>query len=324
MKTSFIDAHVHLNTLSPEKLETAAAAGAKFVSINTDVPDFVDIEVQQHITRTLYFAYPDMIRYAVTFSMEGWELPDWTDKVIYQVQTAVSEGAAGVKIWKNLGMDVKDNNGHYLMIDDDRLDPLFDYFESHGILILGHQGEPRNCWLPLEKMTVNSDRDYFSKNPRYHMFLHPECPSYEQQIQARDNRLRKNPQLRYVGLHLMSLEYDIREVARRLDEFPNSMTDLAERICHLQLQAMEDRDAVRDFMIDYQDRIIYGTDVIDDGSVEDISARFRDLWERHWRFLATDEIQTAPEFDGEFKGLALPEPVLNKILLANAARIYGF
>jgi hypothetical protein len=36
------------------------------------------------------------------------------------------------------------------------------------------------------KMTVRSDKSYFSANPQYHMFLHPEYPSYEDQINARD------------------------------------------------------------------------------------------------------------------------------------------
>ncbi|MCA6074835.1 amidohydrolase family protein [Fulvivirga sedimenti] len=307
-----------------EKISVAQAMGGKFVSINTDVPDFVSIEEQQHITRTLAFAYPEMVRYIATFDFKGFPSPEWLDRTIYNIQSAVNEGAAGIKIWKNLGMDLRDESGNFVMIDDDRLDPVFDYLETHQILVLGHQGEPRNCWLPLEQMTVNSDRNYFKNHPEYHMFLHPEFPSYEKQIDARDNRLQKNPKLRFVGLHLMSLEYSIEEVARRLDRFPNAMTDLAERICHLQLQARENRESVRDFMIKYQDRIIYGTDVIDDGSDPGIAARFGDLWKRHWNFFASSEWQDAPEFDGDFQGLDLPEKVLSKLFYENAARAYGF
>ncbi len=324
MISPFIDAHVHLNSLSVEKISIAQAMGGKFVSINTDVPEFVSIEEQGHITRSLAFAYPEMVRYITTFDFDGFPSAEWVDKTIYTIQAAISEGAAGVKIWKNLGMEIRDESGNFVMIDDERLDPVFDYLESHKIMVLGHQGEPRNCWLPLEEMTVNSDRNYFETHPEYHMFLHPEFPSYEKQIEARDNRLTRNPELNFVGLHLLSLEYSIHEVAIRLDQFPNLMTDLAERICHLQLQAMQDHSGVRDFMIAYQDRIIYGTDVIDDGSDPGIAVRFESLWKRHWKFFATEEWQEAPEFNGKFKGLGLPEIVLSKLFYENAARTYGF
>ena len=145
-------------------------------------------------------------------------------------------------------------------------------------------------------------------------------------MQTRDSMLEKHPSLRYVGLHLFSMEWSIEEVALRLDRYPNTMTDLAERICHLQLQAKENWNAVRDFCIKYQDRIIYGTDVIDDGSMEDraLNNRFEELWKFHYRFFASNEEMIAPEFKGVFKGLQLPEEVITKIFKTNAVKTYGF
>ncbi len=320
----FIDAHVHLNTPAAASLPGIKAMGAHFLSINTDVPEFIPLEEQQGVTCGLQEMRPETIRFIGSFSLDNWMEREWIGKTIEQINVSRSKGAVGIKIWKNLGMEIKDESGHFLMIDDDRLDPLFDFLEEEGILVLGHQGEPRNCWLPLDEMTVNSDRDYFRNHPEYHMYLHPEYPSYEEQMRARDHRLGKNPGLRFVGLHLFSLEYDIAEVAARLERFPNSMTDVAERVCHLQLQARRDRQAVRQFMINYQDRLMYGTDVIDDGSIDNLEDHFRDLWLRHWKFFSTEEVQTAPEFDGTFKGLGLPDQVLEKFFYSNAKEIYQF
>jgi predicted TIM-barrel fold metal-dependent hydrolase len=157
------------------------------------------------------------------------------------------------------------------------------------------------------------------------MYLNPEYPPYEAQIEARDNILRRHPKLKFVGLHLFSLEWNLDEVAKRLDDFPETMTDLAERICHVQYQALQDHAGVRDFFIKYQDRIIYGTDVIDDGSLsgQEVADRLEHLWKFHWDFFATDNTMEAPEFKGEFKGLALPETVLEKIFYTNAVKTYG-
>ncbi|UCS93596.1 amidohydrolase [Echinicola marina] len=322
----FIDAHVHLNTTSTQKMEKALAHGVSFLSIITEIPFFDSIEGQEQVIKELDKKYPNQIKYITSFSTENWGESDWADKAIAQIQRGLDNGAVGVKIWKNIGMDLQDKDGRFIMIDDESLAPIFKYLEENEILLIGHQGEPRNCWLPLEEMTVDSDRNYFQGHPEYHMYLHPEYPSYMAQMDARDNMLEKYPKLNFVGLHLLSMEYSIDEVSKRMDKYPNLLTDLAERVCHLQLQSKERWEDVRNFMIKYQDRIIYGTDVIDDGSFgeQGVADRLEHLWKFHWDFFATEKELEAPEFSGTFKGLALPEEVLEKIFYSNAARIYRF
>jgi hypothetical protein len=95
------------------------------------------------------------------------------------------------------------------MIDDPRFDRILDFIEKNDITVIGHLGEPKNCWLPVDQMTIAGDKNYFTANPGYHMYLHPEFPSYEAQINARDNMLRKHPGLRFVGAHLGSLEWNV-------------------------------------------------------------------------------------------------------------------
>lgn len=328
MLDHFIDAHVHLNTRSLAKIELAKKTGVKFLSINTDIPFFEPLNEQEAVIHDLQEEYPNAIKFVTSFDTQFWNTDKWLPHVLEQIKNGIKNGAAGVKIWKNFGMDkaLTDENGGFVMIDDDRLDPIYSYMSDNNILFAGHQGEPRNCWLPLEEMTVDSDRDYFSKHPEYHMYKHPEYPSYERQMEARDNVLRKFPDLKYVGLHLFSLEYSLDEIAKRLDAFPNAKTDLAERICHVQLQAKENREKVRGFFIKYQDRVLYGTDVIDDGSMDDkqLVDKFSNLWQQHWDFFATAKELTAPEFEESFQGLELPEKVLVKLFRENARMTYGF
>jgi len=321
-----IDAHVHLNTNSIAKMEKALEYGVSFLSINTDIPFFDSIEGQEKVIKELDQKYPNRIKYITSFSMEGWGEPGWAKKSIQQINRGLDNGAVGVKIWKNIGMDLQDKDGRFIMIDDESIEPILKYLEENEILLIGHQGEPKNCWLPLEEMTVDSDRNYFSSHPEYHMYLHPEFPSYEAQMEARDRILERHPKLKFVGLHLLSMEWSIDEVAKRLDKYPNLVTDVAERVCHLQLQAQSRWEDVRDFIIKHQDKIIYGTDVIDDGSFGDegVAKRFEHLWKFHWDFFATEKELEAPEFAGTFKGLNLPEAVLQKVFYSNAARVYGF
>jgi predicted TIM-barrel fold metal-dependent hydrolase len=326
MISKFIDAQVHLNTVSSEKMEKALEYNASFVSINTNIPFFESIEKQEKVILELQKKYPGRIQYVTSFDFRDWGKASFTTSAINQIERGLSYGAVGVKIWKDVGFELHDKNGDFVMIDNPIFDPIFEYLVENDILLLGHQGEPRNCWLPLEEMTVDSDRNYFSEHPEYHMFLQKEYPTYEEQMRARDNMLKKFPKLRYVGFHLFSMEWSIDEVAKRLEQFPNTLTDVAERVCHLQLQAKDNWEAVRDFCIKYQDKIMYGTDLIDDGnsSAEDIAERFELLWKFHYKFFGTDEILEAPEFRGKFKGLSLPKEVVEKIFYTNAKITYQF
>ncbi len=173
-------------------------------------------------------------------------------------------------------------------------------------------------------MTVTSDSNYFARNPQYHMFLHPEYPSYEDQINARDNLLLKNPDLKFIGCHLGSLEWNVDSLAKRLDKFPNMAVDMSARVCHLQYQSAQDRDRVRDFCIRYQDRLLYGTDTGDNGDSDPESFKkgMHDTWLDDWKYFATDDQMTSDKFRGNFTGLKLPKEVINKIYSGNAISWY--
>ncbi|MEX0882853.1 MAG: amidohydrolase family protein, partial [Cyclobacteriaceae bacterium] len=275
--------------------------------------------------------FPEKMAYVTTFSLENFNDEDWESKTLDYLKSSISKGAIGVKVWKNVGMELKDENGDLVMIYDPRFDPIFELLEDEDITLLGHLGEPRNTWLPLEEMTVKGDRDYFRENPKYHMYNFPDFPTYEDQIDARDSMLKKHPQLRFVGAHLGSLEYDIDELAKRLDQYPNMAVDMAERISHLQYQAINNWQGVHDFLIKYQDRLLYGTDlragasdIVSKGLThpEDIMQHSHEVWLRHWKFFTTDEEMEVPKVNGKFKGMKLPRGVVDKIYRSNAEKWY--
>jgi predicted TIM-barrel fold metal-dependent hydrolase len=171
-------------------------------------------------------------------------------------------------------------------------------------------------------MTVKGDRDYFREHPQYHMYLHPEYPSYEQLINARDHLLEKHPDLMFIGAHLGSLEWSVDELAKRLDKFPNMAVDMAERISHLQYQAVTNWQKVHDFFIKYQDRLIYGTDQrVDTSKTPELrNQQAYDIWFRHWKFFTTGDMMKVPKVEKEFKGMRLPKSVVDKIYRENAIR----
>ena len=117
--------------------------------------------------------------FLTTFTMKGFEGPTWTADSIRHIDEEVANGAVGVKVWKNVGMVEKDSRHKLIFLDDPRFDGLMNHLEQKGIPLVAHQAEPKNCWLPLDQMTTENDRSYFSEHPEYYMYLHPEQPSYE-------------------------------------------------------------------------------------------------------------------------------------------------
>lgn len=322
-KVDKIDAHYHIYTNDENSVEQARQDNFILLNINTYSGGCERVVDAHQNLKALKQQYPEATAFTATFCLDGWDEPGWTDNTIAWIDQCIADGALAVKVWKNIGMEYRNSDSALIMIDDPQLYPVFRHLEEKGIPLAGHLGEPKNCWLPLEEMTTKNDSGYFSRNPQYHMYLHPEFPSYEEQMAARDRMLEKHPDLVFIGCHLASLEWSVDEMARFLDRFPNASMDMAARMGQLFYQTVEDREKVRNFFIRYQDRLLYGTDIIDrGGNREDFQNRLHQTWLTDWEYLVTDNEMTSNLIDGSFRGLKLPREVVDKIYLANARKWY--
>ncbi len=321
-KVKKFDVHIHINTPESYFMELAKKDNFQFLVIVDDRPFGVSMVDQQQYAIEHLKNSPELMDFATTFSVNGWDSADWSQITISSLKRSFAEGAKAVKIWKNIGMDLRDKNGKFVMLDHPQLDAVFDYLEKNQIPLIGHNGEPRDCWLPLAQMTFS--KAYYSAHPEYHMFLHPEYPTYEEQIRARDNRLKRNLKLKFVGAHLGSLEWSLDELAKRLDEFPHMSVDLS-RMSNLQLHTLNDWEKTRNFFLKYQDRLIYGSDKAINSTDKPVELQnsIHQAWLRDWKFYVSNEKITLPGF-GELKGLSLPRGVIDKIYYKNAQRWLKF
>ena len=327
------DAHVHANVNDPRFLEVARRDGFELLSINVDYPDFPPLAEQAAIADQMRAADPRLFRFATTFSMQGFGTPGWTERTNRALDEAFARGAVAVKVWKNIGMVVNDAQGKRVFLDDPRFDGVMAHLEKRGIPLIAHQAEPKNCWLPFDQMTTENDRSYFREHPEYHMYLHPEEPSYEALMAARDRFVGRHPKLAFDGAHMASLEWSVDELARFFDRYPNAVVDLAARMSNLQVQSNADLAKVRAFFIKYQDRILYGTDLTDSPpypaaraqnppATGDFPKEASQVWRADWRYLATPLSQRVDAIDADAKGLNLPREVIDKIYWKNARRFF--
>lgn len=323
-KIKKIDAHTHTYSTSTAKTEQAIKDNFILLSLNIELPDEPPIDSQQTLSLKLHHTFPKNYFYLTTFETKAINESGWSSRQLAYIKKSFDSGAIGIKIWKNIGMVIKDTAGHFIMIDNPIFDYIFNYLEQNEIPVLGHLGEPKNCWLPLDQMTTNNDRNYFTAHPEYHMYLHPEYPSYEAQIQARDNLLAKHPKLKFIGAHLGSMEWDVSEVAKRLDKYPNFSVEPTERFGQLQYQSIQNWQKVHDFFIKYQDRIMYGTDLGfgEPADADSAKNQAHALWLRDWKYLTTGDSLTSPFVNKKFKGMQLPKNVIDKIYYKNAEKCF--
>lgn len=327
------DAHVHANVADPAFVRLAATDGFELLSINVDYPDFPPVAEQARIAYAMHAADPKRFHFATTFSMDGFGAPGWAARAEKQIDAGLAQGAVAVKVWKNIGMVAKDAAGKRVFLDDPRFDPVIAQLEARRVPLIAHQGEPKNCWLPLDEMTTDNDRSYFSEHPEYYMYRHPAEPSYEQLMAVRDRFVARHPRLAFDGAHMASLEWSVDELARFLDRFPHAMVDLAARMSQVQAQSNADHAKVRAFFVKYQDRLMYGTDLTD--SPPDPHARAQNppatgdfireadtVWRADWRYLATPLSQHVDAIKADTPGLALPRGVVDKIYYVNARRFF--
>jgi predicted TIM-barrel fold metal-dependent hydrolase len=241
--------------------------------------------------------------------------PNFADAAIRQLNESFARGAVAVKVWKNIGMEVKDTKGNYILPDNPLLGPIYKDIASHKKTLLTHVADPNTAWAPPNPSAP--DYSYFVSNPQWYMYNIKDAPSKEQILSARDHILEKNPDLRVVGAHLGSMEDDINQVAKHLDHYPEFTVDLAGRMHYLMLLPREEAIA---FITKYQDRLLYGTDntIYPETDVKKWVARSEASYASDWRFLATDQVLT---YDGrQLKGLALSNSIVKKIYHNNAVK----
>ncbi|HXB72557.1 MAG TPA: amidohydrolase family protein [Candidatus Acidoferrales bacterium] len=312
-----IDTHNHIHRSAPALIASMEKTGWRGLSIcdSREVGDQVSA-LPEMIQGTAGFHRESQGRWAwaTTFDARDFEKPGFADRVIGGLQQGFAQEAIAVKIWKNIGMGIRSKSGEYLLPDNPALLPIYEAIQKAGKTLICHLAEPNGAWLPLD--AANTESGYLKNHPEWHMYGHPEAPSKDTILAARDRVVARYPKLRVIGCHLGSNEEDLDRLAKRLDALPNLVVDVASRVRYLMAG---DREKVRQFVLKYQDRILYATDfTLGPGDDARAAQSLQATHDREWNFFATGE--TVQSRDRQVQGLALPERALRKIFHENAVR----
>jgi predicted TIM-barrel fold metal-dependent hydrolase len=313
-----IDAHVHYNGDHGDCLALLKRLDLKLLNVSVAHGPDDPWRDRAEAFRALAQAYPDRYAWCTTFD-EPDGSGDYAERVIAGLEADLRDGAIACKVWKNIGMSARKSSGEFLMIDDPIFDPIYGYLARNGRTLLMHIGEPLACWQPLDESDPHYA--YYSTHPEWYMCGKVGYPSHAELIAARDHVLEKFLELRVVGAHLGSLEYDVAEIARRLERYPNLAVDTSARTKDL---ACQDREVVRAFFEAYPDRVLFGTDAVIRDSHRAMSqqereaalARMAERYQREFAYYGSDEEMTVA--GRTVRGLGLAVEALQRLYYGNA------
>lgn len=240
------------------------------------------------------------------------------DDLVEQAQRIRAQGFDGIKMWegKPLGYIVLPDR-----LDGEFFDPFFAWMEEKNYPITLHLADAPRFWDPARK---GLDPWSYAGEP---------YPSRQQMYAELENILIRHPSLKLILAHFLFLWGELPEARRILETYPAIAFDLTPGV-HGYVELSQDAAGARQFFLDFQDRLIYGSDIgalpLLDPAAEFIVARevgqpwlVRSFLETDWDIPFPDQIgMTKNGFsDNRLRGISLPKAALEKIYRLNFERM---
>lgn len=324
-KYPFIDVHNHqwdmphqdikfllsqMDSLNMYAMVNLSGRGYKIIK-NTDGTNFYTVNGPEYLLSSLRNVKENgkgRILIFTNIDFMNIDNSDWTKNTVNQLEKDVAEGASGLKIYKELGLEIKDKNGKRIAVDDPRLDPIWEKCGELKIPVLIHTGEPISFFDKMD-----------SKNERWlELKLHPSrarpssrYPSWKQVMSEQHHVFSKHRNTIFIAAHFGWLANNLSALSNLLDTLPNVYTEFAA----VMEEIGREPKTARSFFLKYQDRILFGKDT---WSVPEYGFYFR--------MLETEDEYFPPlrkyHAFWHMYGLGLPEDVLKKIYYKNALKLF--
>ena len=224
------------------------------------------------------------------------------------IKDAVKQGAIGLKVYKNLGLNLKDNSGARVKVDDKRLNSIWEVCGELKIPVLIHSGEPSPFFDPIDKYNER----WLHARQKPASFRSPdEYPSFEVVMQEQYNMFENNPNTTFINAHLGWYGNDLDKLSEQLDNLPNVYTEIGAVIAELGRQPIR----AKRFFVEHQDRVLFGKDTYRKSEynvyfrILETSDEYFDYYRKrhaHWKMY----------------GLKLPDSILKKLYYKNALKLF--
>lgn len=309
-KFPFIDVHAHFfrsNNYSDGRVDSLVLDMDEInmgLAVNLSGGRGDDLNVAMEKTRG---RHPDRFAVFANVSFEGIDDPDWTERTVAGLRTAIEKGAQGLKIYKNLGMSAVDSNGNRIPVDDPRIDPVWALCGELGVPVLIHTADPAPFWEPHDRFNER----WFELKERPNRIRRPgEYPPFVAIMAEQHNVFRKHPGTNFISAHMGWMANDLTSLGELMDELPNVYSEMGAVLAEIGRQPR----FAKQWLTQYKDRILFGKD-----------SWALDEYRVYFRVLETEDeyFDYYRKRHGHWKmyGLGLDDDVLKAIYYENALRI---
>ena len=306
-KYPFIDIHSHHWNPTPEHVDQLVK---EMDTINLRV--LVNLsggtgEELRKTVETMKGRYRDRFVVFANPSYDDINTAGYGQRAAERLAADVRNGAQGLKIFKNFGMDVKYANGERVHADDPIFDPLFEKCAELKLPVLIHIAEPSAFFDPWDK---NNERWEELKEFPQRARPPSKYPPFETLMAERNHLFAKHPKVNFIAAHLAFHGNDLERLGKLFDTLPNMYVDIAAVLAELGRQPY----SAHDFLVKYQDRVLMGKDIYE---VNEYKWYFRALETRDEYF----EYYRRRHAFRRIYGFQVPDEVLKKIYYKNALKL---
>ncbi|RZO98255.1 MAG: amidohydrolase [Flavobacteriales bacterium] len=233
---------------------------------------------------------------------------DFAKNNVEIIKEAVKQGVIGLKVYKNLGLNLKDDSGERVKVDDKRLNPIWEICGELNIPVLIHSGEPSPFFDHIDK---HNERFLHARQKPQSFRNSDEYPSFDEVMQEQYNMFKNNPNTTFINAHLGWYGNDLDKMSAQLDDLPNVYTEIGAVIAELGRQPIR----ARKFFVEHQDRVLFGKDTYKKSEFDvyfrilETSDEYFDYYRKrhaHWKMY----------------GLNLPDSILKKLYYKNARKLF--
>jgi predicted TIM-barrel fold metal-dependent hydrolase len=197
--------------------------------------------------------HADRFRVFANINFDGAGTPDWSRKVVGQLEQDIRNGAIGLKIFKNLGLNARKADGSRLRVDDPELDPIWETCARMNVPVLIHVADPAQFFEPI---TYENERWLELGVFPNRAYPPDKFPRFEELMTERDRMFARHRNTRFINAHFGWHGNDLARAGRHLDSLPNVVFEVGAVLYEFGRQPR----AAREFFIKYQDRILFGKD----------------------------------------------------------------
>lgn len=251
--------------------------------------------------------YPDRFVVFANMNYDDLNTPGFGKRAAARLEQDVKNGAQGLKIFKDFGMELKYANGQRVHVDDPEFDPVFEKCAELNIPVLIHVAEPSAFFDPWD---YSNERWLELKQFPRRARPPAEYPPFETLMAERNHLFAKHPKTNFIAAHLAFHGNDLERLGKLFEAYPNVNVDIAAVLAELGRQPY----SAHDFLIKYQDRILMGKDIYE---VSEYRWYFRCLETRDEYF----EYYRKRHAFWRIYGFEVPDEVLKKVYYKNALRL---